>query len=107
LFHRSKCFIYHNGFNTPRNLSFPISWEKIITINYKEVDYRNSLGGNGLKYVQLAIQWIGYGYEMARQILEDSFYAGEKKPENARVVVFHSSMEDSSGKVTACTNNTE
>ncbi|XP_053390374.1 ATP-dependent DNA helicase RecQ-like [Mercenaria mercenaria] len=46
-----------------------------------------------------SIQWIGYGYEMARQILEDSFYAGEKTPENARVVMFHSSMENSSGKL--------
>lgn len=49
-----------------------------------------------------SVQWIGYGYEMARQILEDSFYAGEEIPENARVVMFHSSMEDSSGKVSTC-----
>lgn len=45
------------------------------------------------------VQWIGYGYEMARQILEDSFYAGEERTDNARVVMFHSSMEDSNGKV--------
>lgn len=54
-----------------------------------------------------SVQWIGYGYEMARQILEDSFYAGEETPENARVVMFHSSMEDSSGKVTTCINYTK
>ena len=49
-----------------------------------------------------SVQWIGYGYELARQILEESFYVGEKTPENARVVMFHSSMEDSNGKVTEC-----
>ncbi|XP_060585559.1 ATP-dependent DNA helicase RecQ-like [Ruditapes philippinarum] len=44
-----------------------------------------------------AMQWIGYGYQLAREILGDKFYAGEPSPETARVVMFHSSME---GKMT-------
>ena len=46
-----------------------------------------------------SMQWIGYGYEMARQLLADNFYAGDKTPQNARVVMFHSSMEKGSGQV--------
>jgi ATP-dependent DNA helicase RecQ len=46
-----------------------------------------------------SIQWIGYGYELAREILGDQFYEGEQQPEHARVVMFHSSMADSKGKV--------
>jgi superfamily II DNA helicase RecQ len=45
-----------------------------------------------------SIQWLGYGYELAREILEDNFYDGERTPEQAKVVMFHSSMEDSNGK---------
>ena len=45
-----------------------------------------------------SMQWIGYGYEMARRILLDEFYAGEKTPHNARVVMFHSFMEKGTGK---------
>ncbi|XP_053376569.1 probable ATP-dependent DNA helicase RecS [Mercenaria mercenaria] len=41
----------------------------------------------------MSMQWIGYGYEMARQLLSDRFYAGDKTPQSARVVMFHSSME--------------
>lgn len=41
-----------------------------------------------------SIQWIGYGYEMAREVLGNSFYVGDNKLENARVVMFHSSIED-------------
>ncbi|XP_052280801.1 polycystin-2-like [Dreissena polymorpha] len=44
--------------------------------------------------------WIGYGYQIARQILGSYFYAEEsEEPENARVVMFHSFMEKDSGKV--------
>jgi len=32
----------------------------------------------------------GYGYALARQILEESFYVGEDTSEYARVVMFHS-----------------
>lgn len=46
-----------------------------------------------------SVQWIGFGYEMTRQILTDSFYDGDETSENARVVMFHSSMEDSHGKL--------
>ena len=49
-----------------------------------------------------AMQWIGYGYQLAREILGDKFYAGETSPETARVVMFHSSMEGSGGE--ACIN---
>ena len=48
-----------------------------------------------------SMQWIGYGYEMARRIMLDDFYAGEKTPHNARVVMFHSSMEKGSGQASA------
>ena len=47
------------------------------------------------------MQWIGYGYEMARRILLDEFYAGEKTPHNARVVMFHSFMENGSGQASS------
>lgn len=46
-----------------------------------------------------ALQWIGYGYQLARQKLEERFYCGEARPENARVVMYHSSMEKDTGKV--------
>ena len=47
------------------------------------------------------MQWIGFGYELAKQVLKREFYAGEEKPENARVVMFHSAMERSSGMVSS------
>ncbi|XP_053376474.1 uncharacterized protein LOC128547527 [Mercenaria mercenaria] len=40
-----------------------------------------------------SMQWLGYGYQVARQKLGSYFYAGESRPENSRVVMFHSSME--------------
>jgi superfamily II DNA helicase RecQ len=46
-----------------------------------------------------SLQWIGYGYQKARQILGKYFYSGESRSENSRVVMFHSSMEKDSGKV--------
>ena len=47
-----------------------------------------------------SLQWIGYGYQMARQQLGSSFYAGDdREPQHARVVMFHSSMENRMGKV--------
>ncbi|XP_052777744.1 uncharacterized protein LOC128215056 [Mya arenaria] len=46
-----------------------------------------------------SMQWIGYGYQLAREILNNKFYVGDQIPENARVVMFHSSMEGSSGKL--------
>lgn len=46
------------------------------------------------------MQWIGFGFELAKQVLGNNFYVGDQKPENARVVMFHSSMERDSGKVT-------
>lgn len=46
-----------------------------------------------------SMQWIGYGYEMARRLLGDNFYTS-KTPQIPRVVMFHSSMEKGSGKVT-------
>ena len=49
-----------------------------------------------------SMQWLGHGYEMARRLLGESFFKGESKPENARVVMYHSSMEKESGKVYTC-----
>jgi hypothetical protein len=46
-----------------------------------------------------SLQWIGYGYQMARQILGKYFYSGESRSENSREVMFHSSMKKDSGKV--------
>ncbi|KAL4217943.1 hypothetical protein ACF0H5_022682 [Mactra antiquata] len=46
-----------------------------------------------------SVQWNGYGYEMERQILEDSFYVGE---ETSEYVMFHFFLEDSNGKATEC-----
>ncbi|XP_060576311.1 ATP-dependent DNA helicase RecQ-like [Ruditapes philippinarum] len=46
-----------------------------------------------------SLQWIGYGYQKARQILGKYFYSGESRSENSRVVMFHSSMEKDSGKL--------
>ncbi|KAL4226831.1 hypothetical protein ACF0H5_014809 [Mactra antiquata] len=45
------------------------------------------------------MNWIGYGYEVAKRILQDIFYAGSASPENARVVMFHSSMERQHGQL--------
>jgi len=45
-----------------------------------------------------SMQWIGYGYELARRYLEDSFYKHVNSPDSARVVMFHSSMEKESGQ---------
>ncbi|WAR08796.1 LOW QUALITY PROTEIN: BLM-like protein, partial [Mya arenaria] len=42
-----------------------------------------------------SMQWIGYGYQLAREILNNKFYVCDQIPENARVVMFHSSMEGS------------
>ena len=46
-----------------------------------------------------SMQWVGYCYHLSRQILEEKFYSGEPKPENATVGMFHSSMEPDPGKV--------
>lgn len=54
-----------------------------------------------------SLQWIGYGYERAREILGENFYAGSQAPENVRVVMFHSSMEKSPGKVSLLTEKNQ
>ena len=48
------------------------------------------------------INWIGYGYELAKQILGDEFYSGKPSEKTARVMMYHSSMEGSDGKVRCC-----
>ena len=45
------------------------------------------------------MNWIGYGYELAKQILGDEFYTGKPSEKNTRVVMYHSSMEGPDGKV--------
>ena len=46
-----------------------------------------------------AVQWVGYGYELARCILGDKFYKDSPSLETASVVMFHSSMEKGKGLV--------
>ncbi|WAR12557.1 WRN-like protein [Mya arenaria] len=59
-------------------------------------DLNNQLDSYPLTVIYCkSMQWIGYGYEMARQLLGDNFYAGEKTPQNARVLKksIHSSLQ--------------
>jgi hypothetical protein len=45
-------------------------------------------------------QWLGYGYEMTRRVLRDKLYVNNSRsPENALVVIYHSSVEEESGEV--------
>ncbi|KAL5019227.1 hypothetical protein ScPMuIL_004949 [Solemya velum] len=44
-------------------------------------------------YCSGSMDWVGYGIEVAWKVLGDDMYAGEKKPENQRVVMYHSSIE--------------
>ncbi|KAL5022891.1 hypothetical protein ScPMuIL_002046 [Solemya velum] len=44
-------------------------------------------------YCSGSMDWVGYGIEVAWKVLGDDMYAGEKKTENQRVVMYHSSIE--------------
>lgn len=61
---------------------------------------KNELGNFCITIVYCkTMNWIGYGYELAKRLLGEDFYAGEPLIENARVVMFHSSMEGPEGKL--------
>lgn len=45
------------------------------------------------------MNWIGYGYELGKEILGDEFYSGAPSEKTTRVVMYHSSMEGPDGKV--------
>ena len=44
------------------------------------------------------MNWIGYGYELGKEILGDEFYSGAPSEKTTRVVMYHSSMEGPDGK---------
>ena len=45
------------------------------------------------------MNWIGYGYELAKEIFGDEFYSGAPSKKTTSVVMYHSSMEGPGGKV--------
>lgn len=45
------------------------------------------------------MNWIGYGYELAEQMLGPEFYTSESTEKTSRVVMYHSAMEGPEGKV--------
>ena len=47
-------------------------------------------------YFNSSLHHIGFAYEHACRVLGGSLYNGEKKPENARVVMYHASVEHGS-----------
>lgn len=85
---------------------------KDVTLSYRHIldvlfnELKVNLGATPLTivYFNSSLNYIGFAYEHACRVLGNLVYNGEKKPENARVVMYHASVEYGSEKVRIANN---
>ena len=76
-----------NGQNSYRFLFEPL----ILELKHKGEDFPLTI-----VYCCGNIDWLGYGYQLAIQLLGEQFYVKDRLPENARVAMFHASIDSDS-----------
>ena len=75
--------------NTGLN-SYKFVFEPIIL----ELKYKGAAFPLTIVYCCGNLDWVGFAYQLAQQLLGKRFYAGEESPEKATVAMFHASMDN-------------
>ena len=76
-----------------------LSYRHILDVFFNELKIKLSSTPLTIVYFNSSLHHIGFAYEHACRVLGGSLYNGEKKPENARVVMNHASVEHGSEEV--------
>lgn len=76
-----------------------LSYRHILDVFFNELKIKLSSTPLTIVYFNSSLHHIGFAYEHACRVLGGSLYNGEKKPENARVVMYHASVEHGSEEV--------
>ncbi|XP_062577127.1 ATP-dependent DNA helicase RecQ-like [Saccostrea cucullata] len=100
-----KDFRIHGEIPVKSNISLSVlrrpSNSKDVRMSYRHIldvlfnELKNKLSNTPLTivYFNSSLNYIGFAYEHACRVLGDLLYNGEKRPENARIVMYHASVE--------------
>lgn len=76
-----------------------LSYRHILDVLFNELKVKLNATPLTIVYFNSSLNHIGFAYEHASRVLGNFLYDGEKTPENARVVMYHASVEYGSEEV--------
>lgn len=76
-----------------------LSYRHILDVLFNELKVKLGATPLTIVYFNSSLNYIGFAYEHACRVLGNLVYNGEKNPENARVVMYHASVEYGSENV--------
>nr|XP_034326053.1 Bloom syndrome protein homolog [Crassostrea gigas] len=76
-----------------------LSNRHILDVLFNELKVKLGATPLTIVYFNSSLNYIGFAYEHACRVLGNLVYNGEKNPENARVVMYHASVEYGSEKL--------